>query len=74
MANLGPDQGHAILTNKASESFLVSARAPLNNKKGVADHCRKFPTGGGREAAASINDLPESLVEYFISQFSYQCS
>ena len=74
LANLNPDQGHAILTNKADGNFLVSVRAPLNNKKGAADLCRKFPTGGGREAAAGINDLPESMVDDFIAQFREQYS
>ena len=74
LANLNPDRGHAILTNKADGNFLVSVRAPLNNKKGAADLCRKFPTGGGREAAAGINDLPESMVDDFIAQFREQYS
>ena len=74
LANLNPDRGHAILTNKADGNFLVSVRAPLNNKKGAADLCRKFPTGGGREAAAGINDLPKSMVDDFIAQFRTQYS
>lgn len=69
LANLNPDRGHAILTNKADGNFLVSVRAPLNNKRGAADLCRKFPSGGGREAAAGINNLPKSMVDDFISQF-----
>ena len=69
LANLNPDRGHAILTNKANGNFLVSVRAPLSKKRGAAELCRKFPTGGGREAAAGINDLPESMVEDFIAQF-----
>jgi hypothetical protein len=74
LANLNPDQGHAILTNKADGNFLVSVRAPLNNKRGAADLCRKFPSGGGREAAAGINNLPKSMVDDFISQFRKQYS
>lgn len=74
LANLNPDRGHAILTNKADGNFLVSVRAPLNNKRGAADLCRKFPSGGGREAAAGINDLPKSMVDDFIAQFRGQYS
>lgn len=74
LANLYPDRGHAILTNKADGNFLVSVRAPLSNKKGAADLCREFPTGGGREAAAGINSLPKSMVENFIAQFREQYS
>ena len=72
LANLNPVRAHAILTNKANGNFLVSVRAPLSNKRGAADLCRKFPTGGGREAAAGINDLPECSVEDFIAQFRDQ--
>lgn len=74
LANLNPDRGHAILTNKADGNFLVSVRAPLNNKRGAADLCRKFLSGGGREAAAGINDLPKSMVDDFIAQFREQYS
>ena len=74
LANLNPDRGHAILTNKTDGNFLVSVRAPLNKKKGAADLCRKFPSGGGREAAAGINDLPESLIDGFITEFREQYS
>ena len=74
LANLNPDRGHAILTNKADGNFLVSVRAPLSNKKGAADLCRKFVSGGGREAAAGINDLPKSMVDDFIAQFREQYS
>jgi hypothetical protein len=74
LVNLNPDRGHAILTNKADGNFLVSVRAPLNNKRGAADLCRKFPSGGGREAAAGINDLPKSMVDDFIAQFREQYS
>ena len=74
LANLNPDRGHAVLTNKADGNFLVSVRAPLNNKKGAVDLCRKFPSGGGREAAAGINDLPKSMVDDFIAQLRKQYS
>ena len=69
LANIYPDRGHAILTSKANGNFLVSVRAPLRNKKGAAELCRKFSTGGGREAAAGIDDLPELLLQDFISLF-----
>ena len=73
LANLYPDRAHAILTHKTKDNFLVSVRAPLNNKQGAASICRQFPTGGGREAAAGINDLPSDRVDEFIKalQTSY---
>ena len=69
LANDNPDRGHAVLTVKANGHYLVSVRAPLNNKKGAAALCMHFPTGGGREAAAGINDLPADMLANFLDQF-----
>jgi len=32
--------------------------------------CRQFATGGGRKAAAGINDLPESDYDRFVAAFT----
>ena len=69
LANDNPDRGHAVLTVKPNGNYLVSVRAPLNNKKGSAALCMHFPTGGGREAAAGINDLPADMLANFLDQF-----
>ena len=69
LANNFPHRAHAVLTAKADGNYLVSVRAPLSNKKGAADICGQFATGGGREAAAGINDLPAADVERFIEVF-----
>ncbi len=66
LANANPDRANAVLTEKANGHFLVSVRAPLNNKVGADEICRAFPTGGGRKAAAGINDLPPGQVDEFI--------
>jgi DNA-binding NarL/FixJ family response regulator len=66
LTNQHPDRAHAVLTAKANGNYLVSVRAPLNNKQGAAALCRQFPTGGGREAAAGINDLPADMLAQFI--------
>lgn len=60
LATDNPDRAHAMLTEQDSGSFLVSVRAPLNNKTGADELCRQFETGGGRKAAAGINKLPAS--------------
>jgi len=65
LANQNPDRAHAVLTAKANGNYLVSVRAPLNNKTGAVDLCRQFPTGGGRAAAAGINDLPADMFNDF---------
>lgn len=69
LVNQFPDRAHAVLTEKSNGNYLVSVRAPLNNKAGAADLCRQFPTGGGRAAAAGINDLPKSQLAKFIETF-----
>jgi hypothetical protein len=69
LTNQNPDRAHAVLTEKANGNYLVSVRAPLNNKKGAAALCMQFPTGGGREAAAGINDLPVEMLNEFIDKF-----
>ena len=70
LANQAPDTAHAVLTEKADGSLLVSVRAPLNNKKGADEICRQFDTGGGRAAAAGINKLPKEQLEIFFKVFS----
>ena len=69
LANNHPARAHAVLTQKADGGFLVSVRAPMNNKQGAVDICSQFETGGGRAAAAGINDLPAEQVELFIKTF-----
>ncbi len=69
LANANPDRAHAVLTEKANGNYLVSVRAPLSNKTGADELCMRFPTGGGRKAAAGINDLPAELLGDFMDQF-----
>lgn len=70
LANGDPARGHAVLTSKANGCYLVSVRAPLSNKTGADELCMKFPTGGGRKAAAGINDLPADMLQEFIDSFA----
>ncbi|GGZ98251.1 hypothetical protein GCM10008090_03320 [Arenicella chitinivorans] len=67
LANRAPDRAHAVLTERSDGQFLVSVRAPLNNKQHADVVCRQFATGGGRAAAAGINQLPASELTQFIS-------
>lgn len=67
LANRAPDLAHAVLTERSDGQFLVSVRAPLNNKQGADVVCRQFATGGGRAAAAGINELPASDLNQFIT-------
>jgi hypothetical protein len=64
-----PAQAHAVLTAKPGGGYVVSVRAPLNNKLGADVLCSQFETGGGRKGAAGINHLPESEVGRFVALF-----
>lgn len=70
LAKANPDKAHAVITEKSQGGYLVSVRAPLNNKQGADEVCSQFPTGGGRAAAAGINELSEDSLENFIKIFS----
>ncbi len=70
LANQHTARAHAVLTEKANSNYLISIRAPLENKTGADEFCRRFPTGGGRAAAAGINDLPREQLAAFIDQFN----
>jgi single-stranded DNA-specific DHH superfamily exonuclease len=69
LATNNPARAHAVLTIKDNGNYLISVRAPMNNKRGAAELCMQFPTGGGRAAAAGINDLPTERLQDFIGAF-----
>lgn len=66
LANQNPDSAHAVLTQNMDGTYMVSLRAPLNNKQGAGEICSSFETGGGREAAAGINALPKESISEFV--------
>lgn len=73
LANANPERAHALLTRTSQGDFTVSIRAPLANRVGADELCRRFG-GGGRKAAAGINALPaarlEDLTRAFRAQFA----
>ena len=69
LANESPDRAHAVLTSRPDGTYLVSVRAPLRNKTGADSLCMEFPTGGGRKAAAGINELPANMLDQFLDRF-----
>lgn len=69
LANQWPERAHAVLTLKGNGCYVVSVRAPLALRKGADRLCRQFATGGGRAAAAGINDLPVSELGRFETMF-----
>ena len=74
LTNQYPERAHAVLTEKPNGCYLVSVRAPLDNRVGASLLCSQFESGGGREAAAGINDLPADQLGEFVDKFeqSYQ--
>lgn len=66
-----PRLAHAVLLLRPDKTFLVSVRAPLTTRQGADDLCRQFTTGGGRAAAAGINQLPEQQLDHFIETFTH---
>jgi len=70
LANSNPECAHAVLSHNKQGGYLVSVRAPLNNKRGAGQFCQQFETGGGREGAAGINHLPTEQLTDFIDRFN----
>jgi hypothetical protein len=69
LAQATPERAHALLTRLPGGGYLVSVRAPLNSRTGADALCRQFPGGGGRQAAAGINELAEASYEAFVAAF-----
>lgn len=64
------DSAHALITENKDASLRISVRAPLNDKRDAATLCKQFPTGGGRAAAAGINNMPAAMLEDFLKAFN----
>ncbi len=69
LASASPLRAHAMLTRAPKGHYVVSVRAPLSNKSGADELCKRFDTGGGRKAAAGINVLPEERIPDFVAAF-----
>ncbi len=69
LARLYPERAHALISRMADGNYRVSVRAPLTNKTGADALCMRFPTGGGRKAAAGINALSQDMLDEFIAAF-----
>ncbi|CAN7787038.1 DHH family phosphoesterase [Caballeronia sp. LjRoot34] len=69
LATSFPDRAHAVLSEDVQGIYTVSVRAPLANPYGAVDLCRRFASGGGREAAAGIGRLPHDRLREFTLAF-----
>lgn len=63
------DAAHALIVENADATLRISVRAPLNRREHADTVCLSFPTGGGRAAAAGINNLPPEMLENFLQLF-----
>ena len=69
-ARKNPQAAHVITIENDDETLMVSVRAPLDDKQDADTLCKRFPTGGGRAAAAGVNRLPAAMLDQFIEQFN----
>jgi hypothetical protein len=60
-----PQTAHAVLTPNSRGTYTVSVRAPVTRPYRAQEVCRQFG-GGGRQAAAGINDLTDEQVGRFV--------
>ncbi len=63
------DAAHALIVENDDSSLRISVRAPLSKREHADTLCRSFPTGGGRAAAAGINNLPAEMFDLFLEKF-----
>ncbi|MCX7216865.1 MAG: acetyltransferase [Burkholderiales bacterium] len=64
-----PGIAHAVLLPTSDKAWRVSVRAPMQSPYGADQLCRRFPSGGGRPAAAGIDALPATERSIFIEAF-----
>ena len=57
------------MTLVGEDNYRISIRSPKNNPYGASKLALQFPTGGGREKAAGINELPINQLKNFIEKF-----
>ncbi len=69
LATAHPDRAHALITRSPKGFYVVSVRAPVNNRIGADTLCMRFDGGGGRKAAGGINNLPEAQLDAFVQAF-----
>ncbi len=69
LARRHPQRAHALITTLPDDIYRISVRAPLSHREHADTLCMRFPTGGGRKAAAGINALPSNKLEDFLHAF-----
>lgn len=67
LARTNPQRAHVVLSCAVDATYTVSIRAPLNNPQGADTIAIQFPDGGGRAAAAGINNLASQEILHLIA-------
>lgn len=70
LAEREPDRATAVIYPNSRGAYTVSVRAPARMRRGAADLCRRFPSGGGRAGAGGINDLAPDRLDEFLAAFA----
>lgn len=70
LVSQGDTRSYAVLTETASGFYVVSVRSGQPARYSANGLCARFPTGGGRKAAAGINYLPANELDNFLKAFS----
>jgi hypothetical protein len=70
LATRRPEHAHAVLCERAPHAYSASVRAPLARPSGAERLCFKFEGGGGRAAAAGIDELPAGRLVEFVQAFA----
>jgi hypothetical protein len=69
LARNAPARAHAVVSPLSQGDWQVSVRSPLERPRGAAAFCRRYPGGGGREAAGGVNRLPAPALAAFTEAF-----
>ncbi|MCL4798812.1 MAG: acetyltransferase [Burkholderiales bacterium] len=64
-----PTRAHAVLAPNSRGGYIVSVRTPEGSARSADGLAREYPTGGGRQEAAGIDDLPEHELPGFLLRF-----
>jgi hypothetical protein len=67
-------RAYAVAVPNSRGGYTVSVRAPAAGPRSADALCRDFPTGGGRAAAAGIDNLPPERLEEFIARLEASAS
>lgn len=69
LALVEPERAHAVITPRHDGGYVVSVRTPRGQGLSAAQFCQRFPTGGGRAAAAGIDRLAPERLQVFLDAF-----